>query len=223
MAAPLSLTFEEPEDPSLFLDEKLVIAEDCVNIVITNKAKESQDACDDALRQGASADQAEPTQKRTDLLVLTNKLEIAERKRDNIAQRIQQLKGLRTPAQQNVSADAQQSLDAGAMNTSQTGQNTTRIAINAGGGGGRRNWSHHVHFQNSPQKTSSGSNPQPASTRNNAKKPITGGLAEGHHGKEAWIGGNQTVFGLDFKIQMRLTFRNQLKCSQAVQKPLQVT
>ena len=74
-AAPLSPTFEETEDPLKFLEEQSAIAEDCVTIV-ANKAKEGQAACSDMMSQGASADQAEPTQKQTDVLVLTNKLEL---------------------------------------------------------------------------------------------------------------------------------------------------
>ena len=78
LAAPLSLTFKEPEDPLKFLKEQSAIAEDCITI-IANKTKESQAACNDVVSQGASADQGELTQKQTDILVLTNKLEIAEK------------------------------------------------------------------------------------------------------------------------------------------------
>ena len=46
LAAPQSLTFEGPEDPSKFRKEQSVIAEDCITI-IAHKARESQDACDD--------------------------------------------------------------------------------------------------------------------------------------------------------------------------------
>ena len=111
-----------------------------------------------------------------DISILTNERDIAERRRDNAAQRIQQLRGLRDPAQQNVSANAQQSSNIGA--------NSAGIGNNTGGGEGGRNRSRHVHFQESPQ-----SNPEPTSARINAKKPIMGGLAEWNCGKEAWTGG----------------------------------
>ena len=111
-----------------------------------------------------------------DISILTNERDIAERRRDNAAQRIQQLRGLRDPAQQNVSANAQQS--------SNIGVNAAGIGNNASGGRGRRNPSRHVHFQDSPQN-----NPQPTSARIKAKKPIMGGLAEWNCGKEAWTGG----------------------------------
>ena len=65
--------------------------------MIANQVKELKTACDNAASQGA--DQAELTKKQTDIPVLTNKQEIAERKHDNVAQRIQQSNSLRTPTQ----------------------------------------------------------------------------------------------------------------------------
>ena len=78
LVAPLSLTFKEPEDPqSLFLEETLGLAEDCVALIM-NSVEESQTACNDMVRQGASVDQVEPTQKRTEMQDLINKQQIAE-------------------------------------------------------------------------------------------------------------------------------------------------
>ena len=113
---------------------------------------------------------------------LINKQQIAERKQNNLLQRIQQFRDSRTPAQQNPSIGATNAPQTRqttpvAGRASQTGQTTAGNANNGGSQPPR------VRFQ-----TKAGNNPQPTSAQIDTKKPIMGGLVEGHCGKEAWTG-----------------------------------
>ena len=59
----------------------------------------------------------------------------------------------------------------------------------------------------------------PESTQRNLSWAV---LQKGVVGRKLGLEENQAIFGPDFKIQMLLTFRNQLKCNQAAQKQLLV-
>ena len=89
--------------------------------------------------QGKSANQAEPTQKHTDMQELINKQQNAERQQDNLLLKIQQMGDSRSLAQQDLSAGAQRDLSAGApqdpstnaTNTPQMGQTAATARIDA--------------------------------------------------------------------------------------------
>ena len=124
-----------------------------------------------------SVDQAEPTQKRTEMQELINKQQIAERKQDNLPQRIQQVRDSRTPAQQDPSTGAQQNATAGAQQNVSTGvqQNPSASASNAPQAG-QTTAATRTDARPQQQNVSFGpiaeNNPQPTSARIDAKKSI---------------------------------------------------
>ena len=217
-----------------------------------NRAQAACRAHDETASQGSATDPAKAARRQNKLDKALRAHDKAEASQDNFAQALQGMRTPRSPLQGSTNSNGPQGQDSPqdpstnvpqAQNMSgatvpttgpttparQTTVRTSNVTGVSGSNppGGR---SGPPNGRNNPPGGRSGSpngggrgNPQPTSTRIDAKKPNMGGLTDGCCRKEAWLVENQTLNGQDWRDPTQLTFHNHPKCNQAAQKPLPVT